>query len=94
MVFEEVLEEIAADDLPAAARLAAQRPGDEVQIFFQRVRAIDGFQPVTQAGDNIVFQILFVGDGDNAICIRLIRKRSSIFPIFCIMEFGVVIIRQ
>ena len=94
MVFEEILEEVVADDLPAAVALAAQRPGDEVQIFFQRVRAVDCFQPIAQAGDNIVFQILFVGDGDNAICIRLIRKRSSIFPIFCIMEFGVVIIRQ
>ena len=47
VVFEEILEEAAADDLPAAASLAAQCPGDEVQIFFQRVCAIDGFQPIT-----------------------------------------------
>ena len=63
MVFEEVLEEVVADDFPAAIALTAQRPGDEVQIFFQRVRAVDCFQPIAQAGDNIVFQILFVGDG-------------------------------
>ena len=62
--------------------IAAQRFGDEVQIFFQRVRAVDCFQPIAQAGDNIVFQILFVGDGDNTISIRLIGKRSCIFPFF------------
>ena len=82
VVFEEILEEIAADDLPAAVALTAQRPGDEVQIFFQRVRAIDSFQPITQAEDNIVFHVLFVGDGDNTISIRLIGKRSCIFPFF------------
>lgn len=82
VVFEEVPEEVAADDLPTAVPLAAQRPGDEVQIFFQRVLPVGGFQPATQAGDNIVFQILFVGDGDNTISIRLIGKRSCIFPFF------------
>ena len=82
VVFEEVPEEVAADDLPTAVPLAAQCPGDEVQIFFQRVLPVGGFQPATQAGDNIVFQILFVGDGDNTISIRLIRKRSCIFPFF------------
>mgnify|MGYP005805331051 CR=1 FL=1 len=82
VVLEKVLEGVIADDLPAAVALAAQRPGDEVQIFFQRVRAVDCFQPIAQAGDNIVFQILFVGDGYNTISIRLIGKRSCICPFF------------
>ena len=67
MVFEEVLEEVVADDLPAAVALAAQCTGDEVQIFFQRVRTVGGFQPVAQAGNDVVLQILFVGDGQNAV---------------------------
>ena len=82
VILKKVLEEVAADDLPAAVALTSQRPGDEVQIFFQRVLAVGGFQPAAQAGDNIVFQILFVGDGDNTISIRLIGKRSCIFPFF------------
>ena len=67
VVLKEVLEEVAADDLPATVAFAAQRPGDEVQIFFQRVRTVGGFQPVAQAGNDVVLQILFVGDGQNAV---------------------------
>ena len=70
VVFEEILEEVVSDDLPAAVALAAQRPGDEVQIFFQRVRAVGGFQPIAQAGDNIVFHVLFISDGQDAVPIR------------------------
>ena len=78
VILEKVLEEVAADDLPAAVPLAAQRPGDEVQIFFQRVRAVGGFQPAAQAGDDVVLQILFVGDGQDAI-IR-IRQEGLVLP--------------
>ena len=78
MVFEEVLEEVAADNLSAAVALAAQRPGDEVQIFFQRVRAVGSFQPIAQAGDDVIFQILFVGDGKDIICVYRVGK---IFPL-------------
>ena len=78
VVFEEVLEEVVADDLPAAVALAAQRLSDEVQIFFQRVCAVDCFQPVAQAGDDVIFQILFVGDGKDIICVYWVGK---IFPL-------------
>ena len=49
VVFEKVLEEVVADDLATAVALSAQCICNEVQIFFQRVRAIGNFQPVTQA---------------------------------------------
>ena len=70
VILEEVLEEIITDDLPAAVAFTAQRSGDEVQIFLQRVRAVDGFQPAAQAGNNIVPQILFIRNGNDAIHIR------------------------
>lgn len=69
VVFEKILEEVVSDNLAAAVALAAQRISDKVQIFFQRVRSIGGFQPAAQAGDDVIFQILFVGDREDAVVV-------------------------
>ena len=70
VILEEVLEEIITDDLSAAVSSAAEGFSNEVQIFLQRIFSINHFQPAAQAGDNIVPQILFVGDGQDAVHIR------------------------
>ena len=69
VVFEEVLEEIVADNLAAAVALVAKSFCYKVEAFFQRVCAINNFQPAAQAGDNIVSQILFVSDGQDTVFI-------------------------
>ena len=58
----------------------AKRFGDEVQIVLQRFLAVDHAQPAAQAGDNIVPQILFVGDGQDAVFIRY--KKYTNDPVF------------
>ena len=70
VVFEKILEEIITDNLTAAVSSAADGFGNEVQIFFQRIFPINRFQPAAQAGDNIVPQILFIRNGQNAVCVR------------------------
>ena len=78
MILEEVLEEIITNNLPAAVSSAAEGFSNEVQIFFQRIFSINNFQPAAQAGDNIVSQILFVGDGQNAV---FVREESLVFAL-------------
>ena len=70
MVFEEVLEEVTADDLPAAVALAAKSFCNVVKIVLQRFLAVNHAQPAAQTGDNIVPQILFVCDGQDAVRVR------------------------
>ena len=39
-------------------------------FFFQRIFSINNFQPAARAGNNIVPQILFIRNGNDAIHIR------------------------
>ena len=48
----------------------AQRVGNEPQVFFQRVRAVDGLEPVDEHGHDVVGEILVIGDGQNAVLVR------------------------
>ena len=45
---KEILQEIVADDLTGGCPFVPQRFGDKVQIFLQRVRAVDRTQPLAR----------------------------------------------
>ena len=70
VILEEIVQEIVADDLPAGGALVAQCFGNVIQVCFQRIRTVHHLQPVAQAGDNIIVQIFFIGDGDDIIFVR------------------------
>ena len=69
MIFVEVIQEVIPDDLAWGA-FAAQRVRNEPQVFFQRVRAVDGLEPVDEHGHDVVGEILVIGDGQNAVLVR------------------------
>ena len=57
MIFVEVIQEVIPDDLAWGA-FAAQRVRNEPQVFFQRVRAVDGLEPVDEHGHDVVGEIV------------------------------------
>ena len=70
VILEKVVHKVVADDLPAGAALIAQCFCNKVKVFFQRSCTVYSFQPVAQAGNNIIVQIFFIGDGDDIIFVR------------------------
>ena len=70
MILEKVVHKVIADGLPAGGALVAQCLGNVIQVCFQRIRTVHHLQPVAQAGDNIIVQIFFLGDGDDIIFVR------------------------
>ena len=70
MILDEVVQEIIADDLTAGAALARKGVCDEVQIFFQRIAAIDSADKLHKTPHNIVFEVFLIGDGDAVVFIR------------------------
>ena len=80
MILEEIVQEIVADDLPAGAALIAQCLGNVIQVCFQRVRTVHHLQPVAQAGNDVVLQILLVGNGDHVVHIREVAAVFAAVP--------------
>ena len=70
VILEEIVDKVVADDLPAGGALIAQCLGNVIQVCFQRICAVHHFQPVAQAGNDIVLQIFLVCNGDHIIHIR------------------------
>ena len=66
MVFEEVLQEIRADDL---ARRAApsERLGDEAQVLLKRFGAVGRAHEFREAPHDVVVEVLVVGDGQHVV---------------------------
>ena len=69
MILDEVVQEIIADDLAAGAALARKGVCDEVQIFFQRVAAIDSADKFHKTPHNIVFEVFLIGDGNAVVLV-------------------------
>ena len=70
VILEKVVHKVIADDLPAGAALIAQCFCNKVKVLFQRSCTIYGFQPVAQAGNDIIVQIFLIGNGNNIIFVR------------------------
>ena len=70
MILEKVVHKVVADDLPAGAALVAQRLGNVIEVCFQRICTVYHLQPVAQACNDVVLQILLIRNGDDVIHIR------------------------
>ena len=81
VILEEIVQEVIADDLPAGAALIAKGFCDVIKVCFQRISTIHHFQPVAQAGYNIIVQIFFISDGDNIVGIRNITLVFTAIPL-------------
>ena len=75
VILDEVVQEIIADDLTAGAALARKSVCDEVQIFLQRIAAIDSADKLYKTPHNIVFEVFLIGDGDTVVLVgQALRK--------------------
>ena len=82
----EVVQEVAADDLPGRATAATGAPrtkrvGDEAQVFLQGLLAKDGLHELHKAAHDIVVEVLVVADGQDAVRIRVTGIIESANPI-------------
>ena len=91
---EEVVQEVVADNLPAGAALIAKGFCDIIEVFFQRICTINRFQPCTQARNDIIVQIIFIGDRNDIVYIWLIGKPCCRFPIVGIVELWIMVLCQ
>ena len=64
----EVIQEVAADDL-AGRTLAAEGIGNELEIFFQRVTAVNCLHPLHKASGDVVVKVIVITDGDNVVLV-------------------------
>ena len=62
----EVIQEVAPDDL-AGRTLAAERICNELEIFFQRFIAVDGFDPLHKTSGDVIVEVVIVADGDDIV---------------------------
>ena len=69
MVGIEVIQEVAADHL-AGRTLAAERVGNKLEVFFQRIIAIDLADKLHKASGNVIVKILVIADGDDVVAVR------------------------
>ena len=76
----EVVQEVAADDF-ARRSLAAERVGDELEVFFQRIAAVDCLHPLHKASGNVVVKVVVIADGDNVILVRDYRAVLGGIPV-------------
>ena len=70
VILEKVVHKVVADDLPAGGALIAQRLGNVIEVCFQRICTVYHLQPVAQACNDVVLQILLIRNGDHVIHIR------------------------
>ena len=69
MVGIEVIQEVAADHL-AGRTLAAECVGNKLEVFFQRIIAIDLADKLYKKPGNVIVKILVIADGDDIIAVR------------------------
>ena len=69
MVGVEVIQEVAADHL-AGRTLATQRVGNKLEVFFQRIIAVDLADKLHEASGNVIIKILVIADGDDVVAVR------------------------
>jgi len=79
VILEKVVHKVIADDLSAGATLVTQCLGNVIKVCFQRVRTVHRLQPVAQACNDVVLQILLIRNGDDVIHIR--GKGASFYTI-------------
>ena len=72
MVGIEVIQEVAADHL-AGRTLAAERVSDELEVFFQRLFAVDGLYPLHKPSGDVIVEVVIIADGDYIV--RVNRER-------------------
>ena len=65
----EVVQEVAADHL-AGRTLAAQRIGNKLEVFFQRIIAVDLADKLHETSGNVIVKILVIADGDDVVAVR------------------------
>lgn len=65
----EVVQEVAADHLTGRT-LAAERVGNKLEVFFQRIIAVDLADKLHEASGNIIIKILVIADGDDIVAVR------------------------
>ena len=69
MVGIEVIQEVAADHL-AGRTLAAERVGNKLEVFLQRIIAVDLADKLHEASGNVIIKILVIADGDDVVAVR------------------------
>ena len=69
MVGVEVIQEVAADHL-AGRTLAAERVGNKLEVFFQRIIAVDLADKLHEASGNVIVKILVIADRDDVVAVR------------------------
>ncbi len=65
----EVIQEVAADHL-AGRTLAAERVGNKLEVFFQRIIAVDLADKLYKKPGNVIVKILVIADGDDIVAVR------------------------
>ena len=78
MVGIEVIQEVAADDL-AGRTFAAESVSDKLEVFFQRLTAVDGFYPLYKASCDVIIEVVIVADRDDIV--RVDRERLVVILI-------------
>lgn len=69
MVGIEVIQEVAADHL-AGRPLAAERVGNKLEVFLQRIIAVDLADKLHEASGDVIIKILVIADGDDVVAVR------------------------
>ena len=65
----EVVDEVIADDFTGRT-LAAESVGNELEVFFQRIAAVNGFYPFHKASGDVIIEVVIVADRDDVILVR------------------------
>ena len=65
----EVIQEVAADHL-AGRTLAAERVGNKLEVFFQRIIAIDLADELHETPGNVIVKILVIANGNDIVVVR------------------------
>ena len=69
MVGIEVVQEVAADHLTGRT-LTAERVGNKLEVFFQRIIAVDLADKLHKTPGNVIVKILIIADGDDIVAVR------------------------
>ena len=80
MVSVEVIQKVAADDL-AGRSLAAESVCNELEVFFQRIAAVDCLHPLHKASGNVVIEVIVIADGNDIVLIRNNRAVLGGIPV-------------